>query len=533
MIQRVLISEPLTQTARAVFTMRGIEVDFQPNLSKDPDKLAEIITDFDGLVVGPTTKVTSKILYHATTLKVIGCAGVDAEHVDIAAATAQGIVVMNTPFASAITLAEHAIALMFTLARHIPTAILSTRTDAPEMKRFSGIEITGKTIGLIGWGNVESIIAERARGLHMSVVACDPTAQANECQTREFGVEMIDLDSLLARADFISLHLPLTMYTNNILSAANLAKTKRGVHIINCAAPGLVDQLALERYLEIGHVAGAAFDVFETDPTKNALLRHANVVCTPNLGASTKEAEDNTARQIAEQMSDYLGHGLIVNAVNFPPICFEEVTKLKPFIALAERLGSFSGQLTAAEIKKIWAIYEGAVANLNTKVLTASILAGLLRTRVPNVNMISAPTYAKKRNIEIDEVTGAARGGFESLITLIVETEGQQGSVTGTVLLNGNPRVVSINGIKTDAEFSPTMIYTSNQDKPGFIGRYASILGNANINIATITLGRDRKGGSAISLIAVDGNVSDDVLCEIKKLPEVDHVQLLDFGDSL
>lgn len=528
MAPRVLISDALSPAALAIFKMRGVEVDFQPNLGKDKDKLAEIIGHYDGLAIRSATKVTPKILDKAVNLKVIGRAGIGVDNVDIPAATAKGVIVMNTPFGNSITTAEHAIALMFALARQIPAADASTQAGKWEKNRFMGIEITGKVLGIIGCGNIGSIVAERAIGLRMHVVAYDPFLSLE--RALDLGVEKVEIDDLLARADFISLHTPLTAQTKNILSADNLAKTKKGVHIINCARGGLVDEQALRLQLDAGHVAGAAFDVFATEPaTENRLFGHPNVVCTPHLGASTNEAQENVALQIAEQMSDYLTRGAITNAVNFPSITAEEAPKLKPFIALAERLGSFAGQLTTADIKKVSIIYEGAVVNLKIKALTAAAVAGLLRPALPDVNVVSAPSVAKERGIAIDEITRAAEGDYESLITLIVETEGQQRSIAGTVFHDGKPRIVSVKDIKTDAEFSPTMIYVSNEDKPGFVGRFASLLGNAGINIATLALGRDREGGSAISLVAVDGNIPEKLLAEIRSLPEVKQASMLKF----
>ena len=528
MAPRVLISDALSPAAVAIFKMRGVEVDFQPNLGKDKDKLAEIIGNYDGLAIRSASKVTPKILEKAANLKVIGRAGIGVDNVDIPAATAKGIIVMNTPFGNSITTAEHAIALMFALARQIPAADASTQAGKWEKNRFMGIEITGKVFGLIGCGNIGSIVADRAIGLRMHVLAYDPFLSPE--RATDLGVEKVELDDLLARADFISLHTPLTAQTKNILSAENLAKTKKGVHIINCARGGLVDEQALRTQLDAGHVAGAAFDVFVTEPaTENPLFGHPNVVCTPHLGASTNEAQENVALQVAEQMSDYLTRGAITNAVNFPSITAEEAPKLKPFIALAESLGSFAGQLTSADIKKVSIIYEGTVAHLKTKALTAAAIAGLLRPALEDVNVVSAPTVAKERGVVIDEVTRAAEGDYESLITLTVETEGQQRSISGTVFHDGKPRIVSVKGIKTDAEFALNMIYVSNEDKPGFIGRFASILGNAGINIATLALGRDREGGSAISLITVDSDIPENVLGQIGMLPEVKQVNMLKF----
>src|SRR5580692_3564131 len=360
---KVLISDALSPAAVAIFRDRGVEVDFQPNLGKDKDKLAAAIHGFDGLAIRSNTKVTAKLLERATKLKVVGRAGIGVDNVDIPAATARGVIVMNTPFGNSITTAEHAIAMMFALARQIPSADASTQAGKWEKNRFMGVEITGKVLGIIGCGNIGSIVAERGIGLKMRVIAFDPFLAAERAEL--IGVEKVELDDLLARADIITLHTPMPAQTKNILSAENIARTKKGVRIVNCARGGLVDEKALRAALDSGHVAGAAFDVFVEEPaTANPLFGHPNVVCTPHLGAATSEAQENVALQIAEQMSDYLLRGAISNAVNFPSITAEEAPRLKPFIALAERLGSFAGQLTQAPIQKITLTYEGAVADL-------------------------------------------------------------------------------------------------------------------------------------------------------------------------
>ena len=495
---------------------------------KDKDKLAASSADTRALPFAPLRRSRPNLLERATRLKVIGRAGIGVDNVDIPTATAKGIIVMNTPLGNSITTAEHAIALMFALARQIPQADVSTQAGKWENNRFMGVEITGKVLGIIGCGNIGSIVASRAIGLHMQVIAYDPFLSPE--RALDLGVEKVDLETLLGRADFITLHTPLTAQTKNILSAENLAKTKKGVRIVNCARGGLADEEALRALLDSGHVAGAGFDVFGQEPaTGNPLFGHPNAVCTPHLGASTREAQENVALQIAAQMSDYLIRGAITNAINFPSITAEEAPKLKPFIALAGRLGSFAGQFVECGIKRVTITYEGEVAQLNTKALTASAIAGLLRPLLADVNIVSAPGVAKERGIAIDEVTRAADGDYQSLITLSVATQEHERLVSGTVFHDGKPRIVAINGIKVDALIAPVMIYVSNEDKPGFIGRFASLLGNAAINIATFALGRDREGGSAIALVEVDGPVPEKVLAEIATLPGVKEAKALAF----
>jgi D-3-phosphoglycerate dehydrogenase len=525
---RVLISDALSPAAVAIFEDRGVKVEFQPGLGKDKEKLAETINGFDGLAIRSATKVTAKILERAKSLKVIGRAGIGVDNVDIPAATARGIIVMNTPFGNSITTAEHAITLMLSLARQIPEADASTRAGKWEKNKFLGVEMFGKTLGIIGCGNIGSIVADRAIGLRMKVIAYDPYLSAE--RALDLGVGKVELEQLLRRADFITLHTPLTDKTRNIISRESLALTKKGVRLINCARGELVDEAALFDALTARHVAGAALDVFVEEPaTASPLFALPNVVCTPHLGASTTEAQENVALQVAEQMSDYLIRGAITNALNFPSISAEEAPKLKPFVALAEKLGSFAGQLTETGIKQVQLSYEGAVAQMNTRALTSAAIAGLLRPMLQDVNVVSAPIVAKERGIIVEETRREAEGDYESLINVAVVTDRQTRSVAGTVYADGRPRIVNIKGIRMDAEFGPSMLYVTNQDKPGFVGRFATILAAAGINIATFHLGRDNAGGNAIALVEVDGMVPADVLAQVLEIPNVQQVKPLRF----
>jgi D-3-phosphoglycerate dehydrogenase / 2-oxoglutarate reductase len=528
MAPRVLISDALSAAAVQIFKDRGIEVDFQPKLGKDKDKLAEVIGGFDGLAIRSATKVTPKILEQAKNLKVIGRAGIGVDNVDIPAATAKGIIVMNTPFGNSITTAEHAISLMLALARQIPEADASTRAGKWEKNRFMGVEIFGKTLGVIGCGNIGSIAADRGIGLRMKVIAFDPFLSHE--RAKDLGVEKVELDELLKRADFITLHTPLTDKTRNIIDAAAIAKMKQGVRVINCARGGLVDEAAMAEALTSGHVAGAAFDVFVEEPaTDNPLFKLPNVVCTPHLGASTSEAQENVALQVAEQMSEYLLRGAITNAINFPSISAEEAPKLKPFVDLAEKLGSFAGQLTENPIETLKITYEGEVAQMNTRALTSAVLAGLLRPMLGDVNVVSAPVIARERGMAVEEITRDAESDYESLITVSVTTEKQTRSVSGTVFADGRPRIVNIKGIRMDAEFGPSMIYITNYDKPGFIGKFSSTLGEADINIATFHVGREAPGGNAVALIEIDGELPEKVLEAVRALPQVQQAKPLHF----
>ena len=473
---RVLIADQLSPAAVDIFKERGVDTDVKVGLSKE--ELEKIIGDYDGLAVRSATKATEKVIAAAAKLKVIGRAGIGVDNIDVKAATAKGIIVMNTPFGNSITTAEHAISLMMALARQIPEADRSTQAGKWEKSKFLGVELYAKTLGVIGCGNIGSIVADRAIGLKMKVIAYDPFLSPERAM--ELGVEKVELDDLLRRADFITLHTPLTDKTRNIIDAAALAKTKKGVRIVNCARGGLVDERALAAALKSGHVAGAAFDVFEVEPAKDSVLFGLpNVICTPHLGAATSEAQENVALQVAEQMSDYLLKGAISNAVNFPNITAEEAPRLRPWVKLAEQLGSFAGQLTETSIKGIRIEYSGEVATLNTKPLTAAALAGVLRPLLSDVNMVSAAVNAKERGIVLEEVTRGQEGAFESYIRLTVKTDKYDRSVAGTVFSDGRPRIIQVRDIDMEFELAPRMLFIRNADKPGFIGRFGMLMGEA------------------------------------------------------
>jgi D-3-phosphoglycerate dehydrogenase / 2-oxoglutarate reductase len=525
---RVLVSDKLSKSAVQIFKDRGVEVDYQPDLGKDKEKLLAVIGDYDGLAIRSATKVSDKVLAAGKKLRVIGRAGIGVDNVDIPAATAKGVIVMNTPFGNSITTAEHAIAMTFAVARQLPAADLSTQAGKWEKNRFMGVEISGKTLGLIGCGNIGSIVADRAIGLKMKVVAFDPYLSAERAV--QLGVEKVDLDELFRRADFITLHTPLTDNTRNIIDAAAIAKMKDGVRIINCARGGLVDEAALAEAIKTGKVAGAGFDVFVTEPAEtNPLFGLPNVVCTPHLGASTTEAQENVALQVAEQMADYLMTGAVANALNMPSISAEEATRLTPFVRLAENLGSFAGQLTETTIKGIAIEYAGDVAEMNTKALTSALLAGLLRPILTEVNMVNAPVVAEARGIAVDETRQSQRGAYETYIRLTVRTERQERSVAGTVFSDSRPRIIQIKGIDMESGFAPHLLYITNRDRPGFIGRLGTLLGTAEVNIANFNLGRAAAGEDAIAVIEVDEPISDAVLEQVKALDGVVQAKRLSF----
>jgi len=527
MALRVLISDKLSPLAQKVFEERGIETDVKVGLDKD--ELAGIIDQYDGLAVRSATKVTEKVLGQVNDrLKVIGRAGIGVDNIDIPTATAKGIIVMNTPFGNSITTAEHAISMMMALARQIPAADRSTQGGKWEKSKFMGFEVTGKTLGVIGCGNIGSIVASRARGLSMRVIAYDPFLSPE--RAGELGVEKVELDELLRRADVITLHTPLTDKTKHIINPSAFEKMKKGVRIINCARGGLVDEPALAEAIESGIVAGAALDVFETEPaTENPLFGLPNVICTPHLGASTSEAQENVAVQVAEQMSDYLLKGAITNAVNFPSISAEEAPRLQPFVKLADQLGSLAGQLTQSAVSQIRLEYSGEIGDLNTKALTAAALNGILRPLLQDVNMVSAPVIARQRGIKIEEVRRGQEGAYETYMRVLIKTERGERTVAGTVFSDGRPRLIQMHGIDFEAELTPYMLYTENADRPGSIGAIGTVLGEATVNIATFNLGRESAGGKAIALIGIDDALDDTVLNRIRELPNVMRASLLRF----
>lgn len=529
---KVLISDKLSPAAVQIFKDNGIEVDFQPDLGKDPDKLASIIGEYDGLAIRSATKATAELIAKADNLKVIGRAGIGVDNIDIPSASTKGIVVMNTPFGNSITTAEHAIAMLFAVARQIPAADVSTQAGKWEKSRFMGTEITGKTLGLIGSGNIGSVVASRAIGLKMKVIAYDPFLSTERAKT--LGVTKVeDLDELLAEADFITLHLPKTEKTANLLSADRIAKIKHGARLINCARGGLVDEAAVADALRSGQLAGAAFDVFDSEPAKeNVLFGLPNVVCTPHLGAATSEAQENVALQVAEQMSDYLMRGAISNAINAPSVTAEEAPILKPWINLSEMLGSFVGQVTESPIKEIEIEFVGSVGDLNLKPLVSALTASMLKPLVGegSVNMVSAPIVARERGIKIAEVRKDAQGAFGTYMRLTAITESQTRSVAGTIYSDGRPRFIQIKGIDMEAEPQPFMLYTTNTDTPGYIGALGTILGELGINIATFALGRKVKDGEAIAMLGVDAEIAPKSLEQIAQLSHVKQAKALKFG---
>ncbi len=526
---KVLISDKLSPAAIDILKRRGIDVTVKTDLA--PPDLRAIIGEFDGLVIRSATKVTRELLNAATKLKAIGRAGVGVDNIDVKSATARGVVVMNTPHGNAITTAEHAIGLIFALARQLPEASASTKAGKWEKNRFMGVELTNKTLGLIGAGNIGSIVADRALGLKMRVIAFDPYLTATRATA--LGVEKVTLEQLLERSDFITLHTPLTEQTRNILSRDALGRTKPGVRIVNCARGGLIDEDALYDALRSGHVAGAALDVFDTEPaTENKLFGLENVVCTPHLGAATAEAQENVALQVAEQISDFLINGAVTNAINMASVSLEDAPKLKPYFELCRLLGSFAGQLTEARhgvLRRVAFEYEGAVAQLNHRPLSAALLAGLLSPLTEAVNMVNAPVFARDHGIDVAETVHDRDSEYQTLIRISVTTDDQTRTVSGTLFGGSKPRLVEVKGIKVEADFGRHMLYVTNKDKPGFIARCGAILAEQGINIATFHLGRTSAGADAVCLISVDEPIPDATLNAIQALPHVMQATSLNF----
>ncbi len=523
---KVLISDKMSPSAAEIFREQGIEVDVKTGMT--PEELAGCIGEYDGLAIRSSTKVTSDILAAANGLKVVGRAGIGVDNVDVAAATARGVVVMNTPFGNSITTAEHAISLMMALARQIPQANASTHAGKWEKSKFMGVEVAGKTLGIIGCGNIGSIVADRALGLKMKVIAYDPYLSPERAE--DLGIEKVEMDQIYARADFISLHAPATDSTRGMINAGSLTKMKKGVRLINCARGPLVIEQDLKAAIESGQVAGAALDVFPSEPARDSVLfGMEQVIATPHLGASTTEAQEKVALQVAEQMANYLLTGTVVNALNMPSVSADEMPRLRPYMALAGQLGSFAGQLTETALKGVKIEYEGQAARLNTTPLTALLLEGLLSPLMESVNMVNAPTIARSRDIDVSEVKNERAKAYQTLIRLTVETEAQTRTVAGTLFNGDQPRIVNIKGIPMDAQLHPNMLFITNNDRPGLIGGLGTVLGDAGINIATFHLGRDVAGGNAIALLEVDETPPESVLEKVRALPNVVRVKALRF----
>ena len=531
MSYKVLISDSLSKNAVKIFEARGIEVSYRPEIGQQRDILTKEIGEFDGLAIRSATILDKKVLEKAKNLKVIGRAGIGIDNIDLEFASTKGIAVMNTPFGNAITTAEHTIALIFSAARQIPAADSSTRSGKWEKNKFVGMELSGKKLGLIGVGNIGSVVAIRAQALGMEILAYDPFLSEERATNLKL-TKIPELDQLLIQSDIVSLHLPKNEKTEKFLSKSKISMMKRGSILVNCARGGLVDEEAVAEAIRKGILSAAAFDVFLDEPaTQSPLFDLPNVICTPHLGASTNEAQEKVSLQIAEQISNYLLDGSVENALNAPSMNAKEAPILEPWIKLAKVLGSFVGQMTDSAITEIEIEYVGMVGKLNIFPITSALVAELLRPLVGSgvVNMVSAPHIARQRGMKISEIRRDAQGAFGSYIRLIVNSENLQRSVAGTIYSDGKPRFIQIKGINLEAEPASHMLYTTNKDIPGYIGALGTVLGEAQVNIATFALGRDTKNGKAIALLGVDEAVGNSIIKKIENLPQVAKARALKF----
>lgn len=517
---KVLVSDNISQRGIDILKKAGLEVDIKTGLN--PEDLKSIIGEYDALIIRSATKVTAEIIDSADKLKVIGRAGTGVDNVDKIAATKKGIVVMNTPGGNTITTAEHTIAMLFSLARKIPQANFSMKGGNWEKKKFMGVELYNKTIGIIGLGRIGSEVAKRAQCIGMNVLAYDPFLSDERAE--ELGITKTDLDRIFAEADFITLHTPLTTETRYLINKDTIAKMKNGVYIVNCARGGIVNEKDLYEAIQNGKVAGAALDVFEKEPPEEnyPLILDERVICTPHLGASTLEAQENVAVAIAEQIVDYLINGTIRNAVNFPSIPFDQVPLIRPYLILLERMGSFASQIFSKSIKQIQIEYLGEISTLNTQVLTIAALKGILDPILGEpVNYVNASFIAKERGIEVREIKGKEAGDYQSLVKVILLSKDDKAVVAGTLLSRKDPRIVQINDISMEIIPEGNMIFLRNHDRPGVIGNIGTLLGKNNINIGHMHFGRKEVGGIAFSVINVDTTLTNEIIEQIRRLPNV------------
>lgn len=518
---KILISDSMS--AKAVEVLKGtpgLDVDVITNLK--PDELKAKIKEYHGLVVRSATKVTAEIIEAAENLKVVGRAGTGVDNVDMAAATKKGIVVMNTPGGNTVTTAEHAVSMMMALARKIPQATASMKRGEWEKKKFEGTEITGKTLGILGVGNIGSVVASRALGLRMTVLAYDPFISAEAAD--KLGVTLVSMDDLFKRSDFISIHVPLTAETKGIVNAEAFKKMKKGVKIINCARGGIVNEADLAEAIKAKIVSGAACDVFEKEPplADNPLVGLEEVILTPHLGASTFEAQENVAVAIAEQIADYLTTGTIRNAVNVPSIPSELLAALGPYISLGEKIGSFQGQILKGGIEEITVEYSGDVVNYDVAPITIACIKGLLDQVLDlYVNFVNAPFVAKERGIKVVEMKSSRSTDFASSITIKVKTKEEENVVEGALFGKKEPRIVRINKFFLDAVPEGNLLLLHNEDKPGVIGNVGTLLAANNVNIARLHLGRSAVGAEAVSVWNIDTPLSKGLIDKILKLPHL------------
>ena len=519
-MKRVLVSDPLSNKGLEILDKaKDLKVDIKPGLP--PEELKQIISEYDAIIIRSETKLKGDIIESAKRLKVIGRAGIGLDNVDLPAATRKGIVVMNTPQENAIAAAEHTIAMILSISRKIPQATASMKGGKWEKKKFMGVELYNKTLGLVGIGVIGTIVADRARGLKMKVIGYDPYLSKEVAEKK--GVDLVSFDELLSRSDFITVHTPLTDETRNLIDQNAIQKMKDGVILINCARGGIINEKDLYDAIKGGKVAGAALDVFEKEPAVgNPLLELEQVISTPHLGASTGEAQENVAIAIAQQIVDYLLLGEARNAVNIPMVSPDIFPFLAPYLRLGEKLGSFLGRVSDYAIEEVLIEYQGELADYGTKPVTISILKGLLTPFVgETVNFVNAPVMAKERGIRITESTSATQEDFANLIAITVRSKMEQNYVAGTLFGRKELRIVRLNDFFIEAIPEGYILLINNYDRPGVIGNIGTALGSQNINIATMQFGRDRMGGNAISLLHLDAPLPPGMLGEILRLPNI------------
>ncbi len=525
---KVLISDPIAEDGIKILKDAGLDVVIKTGLSKE-DLIAELQKDIEAIIIRSATKMTADVIEAAPKLKLIARAGTGLDNVDIDAANRRGIVVMNCPGGNTVSAAEHTIAMMMALARNIPQATASMKAGKWEKKKFMGREITGKTLGIIGLGRIGSVVADRAKGLKMRVIAYDP--YVNPEQAAKMGIEIMDLDELLPQADFITVHVPLTKETRGFINKEKFDKMKDGVMFIHCARGGIVNEKDLYEAMVSGKVAGAALDVFEQEPPPPdyPLFKLDNFICTPHLGASTVEAQKNVALAVASQVVDFLVHGVVRNAVNMPSVSAELLPLLKPYLTLAEKLGALQAQLAEGPIQEVNIEYQGDVANLDTKPLTVALLKGLLSPALrEDVNYVNAPIRAKERGIRVTESKVNTAEDFLNLIKVRIKFPKGENIVAGTIFGKQEPRIVQINNFRLDAIPEGHLLYLMNEDKPGVIGQIGITIGEAGLNISRMHVGQEPAKKVNIILLCVDQPVPESLLRKLEKLPAIKMVKTLE-----
>lgn len=530
---KVLISDNLAPIGEKILRDAGLEVDVKTGLP--PEELKAIIPQYDGLVIRSATKVRADIIEAATRLRVVGRAGIGLDNVDIPAASQKGIVVMNAPDGNATTAAEHSIAMIMSLARNIPQATASMKAGKWEKKSFMGREVTGKTLGIVGIGRIGSIVANRAQGLKMKVIAFDPHMPAELVE--KIGVELVDLTELARRADFITVHTPLTKETHHILSTEFFANMKNDAMFVDCARGGVVDEEALYKALTEGQIAGAALDVFEKEPTTleaTPLLGLKNFICTPHLGASTSEAQENVASAIAEQVADYLLKGVVRNAVNVPSVSDDVLASVGPYITLGEMLGSLHMQIARGGVEEVNIEFNGDLASLDTGPVTVAFLKGLFTPILQDaVNYVNAPLIAKERGIRVVESKSDHSPDFTNLIRVTVKTSDGKNMMAGTVFGKKEPRLVRLNSFRLEALPSGPMLLVYNKDVPGVIGALGTTLGAGKVNIDLMTVGREEESRQNVILLNTDKRISRELLAKVLALKHIEDAMVLELPQYL